>query len=468
VKNFKKKLLVLLILLGFTPLFGQNYGKGAILDPVRYEQTDAKPVLVSRSYTSIPRSVSLKQYSPIPENQGNYGTCVGWSTAFAARTISESIALERTDRTLNSENVFSPAHVYKNISDNGGQFGAYVYEALDFIKNQGVVKRPAAEKTMAFEIIPLLLFSNARRYPISGYVRLFSNPYGVPGITNERVPPVKKSISEGKPIIIVMNCPGSFHIDAQGQWKPWEWESPNERYGAHAMCVVGYDDDMYGGAFEIQNSWGTDWGNEGYTWIGYDAFAAFVCEAYEIIENLANYRDAVRYEASIEIEVYNDSRGMPVVYDRQGFYKTSLSYPSGTEFRFLMTSKHPVYVYAFAGDSSTPYTERIFPLRGVSPVLDYTDSTIAWPGEYEWIRMDDTVGTDYLVVLFAKESLDIDAIERRFANERGTFPQRVARAVGSNFIPYGEAQYNSDTMGFSAVSTNQKAVFGLLLAIEHR
>jgi hypothetical protein len=159
---------------------------------------------------------------------------------------------------------------------------------------------------------------------------------------------------------------------------------------------------------------------------------------------------------------------MPVTFDRQGFYKTNSSYPSGTDFRYLITNKHPAYVYAFAADSSTPDTERIFPLLGVSPVIDYSDSTIALPGESDWIRLNDVTGTDYLVVLYSKQALDIDAIEKRFAGESGTFPQRVARAVGADFIPYGNAEYKNDKVEFSARSSNPKAVFGLLLAIDHR
>jgi hypothetical protein len=159
---------------------------------------------------------------------------------------------------------------------------------------------------------------------------------------------------------------------------------------------------------------------------------------------------------------------MPVSFDRQGFYKTRSSYPAGTDFRFLMTNRYPAYVYAFAADSNTANTERIFPLRGVSPVLDYTDSTIAWPGELDWIRLDNVAGTDYLVVLYSKEALDIDAIQRRFAAEKGTFPDRVARAVGSNFIPYSQVQYNNNAMDFSTQSYNVKSVFALLLAIDHR
>ena len=471
-RNLIKKLLILPIFLLFPPLFGQPYSTGAILDPVRYEQTAAKPVLVARNYSSLPRSVSLKQYSPIPENQGQYGTCVGWSTAYAARTISESIAMNRTDRTETSNNVFSPYFVYighyllRDVIPTGHE-GAIIPWVLDYMMDEGAVKRPAFERTTDFPLIMLSAFADSRRYPIADYVRLFSNS-GVPGTINERVPPVKKSLSEGKPVIIGMNMPyprpSSFDI-ARNIWQPTE--RPDEVQSGHAMCVVGYDDDMGGGAFEIQNSWGTRWGNEGYIWIRYSDFAAFVDEAYEIIEHLALYRDAARYAASIEIDVYNNRAGMPVTFDRQGFYKTNSSYPSGTDFHFLMTNRYPAYVYAFAADSSTTDITRIFPLRGVSPVLDYTDSTIAWPGEYDWIRLDNTTGTDYLVVLYSKEALDIEAIERRFAAERGTFPERVARAVGSNFIPYSGAQYNNSAIEFSAVSTNPRAVFGLLLAIDH-
>jgi hypothetical protein len=332
------------------------------------------------------------------------------------------------------------------------------------MRDHGIAKRPAVEKTMEFRDIPLSMFNAARRYPISGYVRLFSNPRGEPGTISDRVTPVKKAIAENKPVIIGMNCPDSF-FNAKDVWRPSE--SPYGNYGGHAMCVVGYDDNRHGGAFEIQNSWGTDWGNDGYIWISYKDFVAFVNQAYEMIENLAMYKDAARYAASIEIEVFNNNRGMPVSYDRQGFYRTRTAYPPGTEFRFLMTNRYPAYVYAFSAESRSHDIERIFPGRGVSPVLDYTDSTIAWPGEYTSMILENTSGTDYLVVLYSKEALDIGAIEQRFANASGTFPERVAHAVGSNFIPYNEVQYNNNVIEFSTLSTNPRAVFGLLLAIDN-
>jgi hypothetical protein len=37
----------------------------------------------------------------------------------------------------------------------------------------------------------------------------------------------------------------------------------------HAMVIIAYDDNMYGGSFQILNSYGTDWGNGGKIWVRY-------------------------------------------------------------------------------------------------------------------------------------------------------------------------------------------------------
>ena len=38
----------------------------------------------------------------------------------------------------------------------------------------------------------------------------------------------------------------------------------------HCMLIVGYNDTLH--AFKAVNSWGSDWGNEGYTYIDYNFF----------------------------------------------------------------------------------------------------------------------------------------------------------------------------------------------------
>jgi len=40
-----------------------------------------------------------------------------------------------------------------------------------------------------------------------------------------------------------------------------------EKYGGHAVCIVGYDRDKQ--LFKVRNSWGTEWGDKGYCYMPY-------------------------------------------------------------------------------------------------------------------------------------------------------------------------------------------------------
>ncbi|MDR1905237.1 MAG: hypothetical protein LBQ88_23525, partial [Treponema sp.] len=213
-------------------------------------------------------------------------------------------------------------------------------------------------------------------------------------------------------------------------------------------------------------SWGTKWGSGGYVWIPYTVFTDFVRGAYDISENLGLYQNTVEFSGSAQIEV-RGGEGMSVTF-QNGYYKTLNAYRSGTRFRYLLGNRKPAYVYAFAADETGAPPTRIFPLEGVSPMLDYSENVIAFPGEFNWIQLDDRPGTDYLAVLYSKRALDIGAIQNRFAGERGSFPERVAGAVGSDYIPPSQARYEPNKLAFTAASANPNAVFGLLLAIQHQ
>ena len=56
--------------------------------------------------------------------------------------------------------------------------------------------------------------------------------------------------------------------------------------GTHCVLIVGYDDNK--SAFKIINSWGKDWGNDGYLWIDYTAFDEYIREAYVTWDDVSN------------------------------------------------------------------------------------------------------------------------------------------------------------------------------------
>jgi hypothetical protein len=461
--------LISLLFLNLFQLFPQNYKRGAILDEDLYNSLPEKPVFAARAYTTLPQEVSLKQYAPFPGDQTDYGSCVGWASAYAARTISESITLRRRDRTLTTGNAYSPAFVYKSITEDPEcQSGAAIAWALDLMKTPGAVKMLEMERSVDFKKVTLSSFDNSRKYPIADYVTLYKNTRTGTNRPSQ-VEMVKKSLAEGKPVIIGMNCPESF-LSAGEVWRPRE--SPARNYGGHALCVIGYDDTKEGGAFEILNSWGKKWGNGGFGWIPYTVFTQFVREAYEMIENLAAFSDTVQYGGSLQIEINGsgrETRYMPAEFTGRGYYRTAGSYPAGTEFRLLLQNDYPAYVYVFASDSVSGTSSGIFPPPEVSPVLDYSENSILLPGERQWIRMDESAGTDYVAILFSKRPLNINAVRRRFEQSPETpFPERTARAVGNDFIPYDRAEYDRGEIRFAAQSADTGSVLGLLLEIEHR
>ena len=46
------------------------------------------------------------------------------------------------------------------------------------------------------------------------------------------------------------------------------------------MCIIGYDNYKYGGAFRVVNSWGKQYGDNGFLWIRYNDFKKYAREVY--------------------------------------------------------------------------------------------------------------------------------------------------------------------------------------------
>jgi len=49
-------------------------------------------------------------------------------------------------------------------------------------------------------------------------------------------------------------------------------------YGGHAVCAVGYDDDL--GLVKFKNSWGKDWGHDGYGYLPYEYINDYLWDAW--------------------------------------------------------------------------------------------------------------------------------------------------------------------------------------------
>ena len=233
-----------------------NYRTGLIMDS--YEEISAHLETTS-TYATLPDSVDNTSKFPAPGDQGQQGSCVGWAVGYAMKS-----GLERRKRgwTVSSDNhKFSPAYIYNKIS-NGTDGGASVLDALELMETQGActwtyfpynqnnyTKQPTSLQT-----------ANANLYKVSEYHTILG------------VQTIKEKIYQNYGVVIGIEVYPDFD-NLTSSNSIYDTTLGTSR-GGHAICLIGYDDTKgENGAFKFINSWGTDWGINGYGWIAYETVA---------------------------------------------------------------------------------------------------------------------------------------------------------------------------------------------------
>lgn len=79
---------------------------------------------------------------------------------------------------------------------------------------------------------------------------------------------------------------GALHVsNAFGFYRGGVWTLDEEGDINHGVTIVGWDDSLGpAGAWRIKNSWGTDWGEDGFAWVAYGTLRMGYAAAYIIYE----------------------------------------------------------------------------------------------------------------------------------------------------------------------------------------
>jgi hypothetical protein len=83
----------------------------------------------------LPSAVDLSDDYPLPGNQGQQNSCVGWSLGYAIKTYQERV--EHGWSLEAPEHQFSPSYIYNQLN-NGRDNGVIYTEGLNLIVDQGV------------------------------------------------------------------------------------------------------------------------------------------------------------------------------------------------------------------------------------------------------------------------------------------------------------------------------------------
>ncbi len=471
----------------------EDRGTGLDFDQEKYESIPLSAPILSRNFTNLPRSYSLKAYAPTPGDQGRQPSCVGWASGYGARTIAYAIKNNwKNDKTMINANAFSPSFVYNQIKaygDNNCTRGSYIADAMKLMNNKGILKKSefAYNVTSCTTMPSTYSLQKAEKNKIQTFERLarWDNPYNL-------VLKTKKALANKNPVVV-----GMFKYGKLGGFGEL-WTAPTVASGGgHAMVVVGYDDNKYGGAFEIMNSWGTRFRNGGFFWVKYADYKRFIKTAYVLVDNTSspnvdnntNTTTTVTYSnnvaGEITLKLSSGRNMMPNLSSeaKRNFnivkagsnnklkttYSIDQSYSSGTQFRIYLKSEQRGYVYLIGYGGSDKSVNKLYPFDNYSPYFNYTNSEIAIPSEDYYIEFDNKPGQDVLCVLYSKERLDINSIVSKAKYGSGDFVANVKKALQYKMFKGSELTFEKDKIAFKAASNSSSSkVVPIFISVNHQ
>lgn len=433
----------------------QQLATGGILDPRVFDKAKVYESLADDdSKNPLPESANLQRFAPPVGDQGKQGSCVAWSSAYGARTILESVRTGQTPDGLK----FSPSFLYNQIGMDGCD-GSYINRAMDFMTQRGSVPYedfPYTDQNCSRQPDQELM-RKAQQFRMRG-----SNRLTVGDRTDEiDLRAIKENLSQGAPVVIGMMVGGSYMQDMMGKdvWNPTQDDASMMGFGGHAQCVVGYDDTKYGGAFLIMNSWGPQWGNNGFAWVRYKHFKYFVREAYGL-EPMQSVGEAASrpFEAEVGlVEVKYDGKKMvagdyiPLKQTTGNVYETTAPVKPGTKFKMEIRNLSECYIYVFGKETDgTSYTLFPYPKKDDPSTTKY--SPFCGIAGYRLFPKDksmtpDSIGTkDVMGIVVSKDSLNWYAINQQISRNPGSdYATRLKSALSA--FPNRELTGNTSAKG---------------------
>lgn len=214
------------------------------------------------SIKDLKSKVDLRNDRVFPvKNQKDRGTCV-------AHAVNEVAQQHEALDTTKLKEFLSPAFIYSlraNQDDPQIEYreGMMLEDAMEIIVNYGVCREttvPYDSKIETKNQIPPKAFEEAKNHKMRSPAKVWT----LEGLL--------KAICENNAGAIIAFEVYNFTREF------WKRQSSSEDViGRHCVAIVGYEiteivDGIPEGYFIIKNSWGTEWGDQGYTYCSFDDF----------------------------------------------------------------------------------------------------------------------------------------------------------------------------------------------------
>lgn len=216
---------------------------------------DSRDFVYVQKFSTINPAIDLREWKPIVEDQDNLGSCVGNAITSAYELLVKQKYPEKYVE-LSRLFVYYNARFFDNTLTE--DLGIYVRSGLKAAKLYGL----CTEKLWPYDITKFddqptpECYVDAAKRTILEYRKLTT------------LRDMLETLSDGIPIVIGMSVYESFdRVNKTNSVIPLP-TSTDTYQGGHAVTIIGYDLDKQ--QFLIVNSYGTNWGDDGYAWMPFE------------------------------------------------------------------------------------------------------------------------------------------------------------------------------------------------------
>ena len=215
---------------------------------------------LSYLFNHLPSNVDLRENCPEVYNQGTIGSCT--ANAIAGAFEYDQLKEKRDGKEID---IFQPSRLFiyycEREMENSVNYdsGAMIRDGIKVIHKLGCCD----EKYWPYDVSQFTVKPDENVYEESSkhksikYFRL-----------NQCEKSLKACLSSGFPFVFGFTVFSSFETEEVAKTGIMTMPKDNEKQlGGHAVCCVGYDDEQK--CFIVRNSWGKEWGDEGYFYMPY-------------------------------------------------------------------------------------------------------------------------------------------------------------------------------------------------------
>lgn len=214
--------------------------------------------------------IDLRPYMSAVENQAQSNSCAANAVAGAYEYLATRAALRDGEETVGE---ISRLFIYyvgrkrdqirwgENTALKPKDEGMTLGSAIEAVQLKGA----ALQSSWPFDLTnvnappPKDAFNEAMRYKVGDAMQIPLN-----------LDLMRQCLSDGYPIVFGLKLTQAFFYPPHDAFIPTPDPSDpkSASHGNHAMLIVGYNDRQR--VFVVRNSWGTEWGVEGYCYLSYD------------------------------------------------------------------------------------------------------------------------------------------------------------------------------------------------------